>query len=124
MILATLLCAISVLCIWLPAHSNAPLVAFAIVYGFASGCTFSIIPAMVASITKDMSKLGTRIGALYAVSAVGALIGSPIAGEIIKAMGGGYAGLIGFSGASLMVGIGFAVCARGAIVGAKVWVKV
>jgi hypothetical protein len=79
---------------------------------------------MVASITKDMSKLGTRIGALYAVSAVGALIGSPVAGEIVKTMDGGYSGLIGFSGASLMVGVGLAVCARAAIVGKKVWVKV
>jgi MFS family permease len=123
-ILTTLLCAISVLAIWLPAHSNAPLIAFAAVYGFASGCTFSIVPAMVANITTDMSKLGTRVGALYAVSAVGALIGSPVAGQIIRGMDGGYGGLIGFSGASLLVGVGLAMGARTAIVGARVWVKV
>jgi hypothetical protein len=79
---------------------------------------------MVANITTDMSKLGTRVGALYAVSAVGALIGSPVAGQIIRGMDGGYGGLIGFSGASLLVGVGLAMGARTAIVGSKVWVKV
>jgi MFS family permease len=124
MTLTTLLCAISVFAIWLPSHTNAPLITFSAIYGFASGCTFSIVPAMVASITSDMSKLGTQVGALYAVSAVGALIGSPVAGRIIGGMGGRYEGLIAFSGASLMVGVGLAVAARGSIVGGKVWVKV
>jgi hypothetical protein len=79
---------------------------------------------MVASISPDMSKIGARNGSLYALSAVGALIGSPIAGAIVKAQGGGYEGLIGFSGAALMVGVGFAAVARGVLVEWKLLAKV
>lgn len=124
MLLHTLLCAIFTLAIWLPSRSNAVLIVYAALYGFASGCTFSIIPAMVAKISPDMSKIGARVGSLYAFSAVGALIGSPIAGAIVNAQGGGYDGLIAFSGASLMVGVGFAAVARGVLGEWKLLAKV
>jgi MFS family permease len=75
--------AIVTLALWLPAAANAPLIVFAILYGFASGCTLSIIPAMVAKLGK-INQLGARSGALYAFSSVGVLVGSPIGGAIQK----------------------------------------
>ncbi|KAL7940871.1 monocarboxylate permease-like protein [Trichoderma barbatum] len=83
MILLTVLCGIVTLAIWLPAASNAPLIVYGALYGFASGCFLSIIPAMMASIS-DARKLGTRNGSLYAVASVGVLIGSPIGGAIVN----------------------------------------
>jgi MFS family permease len=124
MIVHTFLGAVVVLAIWLPAHSNAPLIVFSALYGFTSGCVFSIIPAMVASISTDMSKLGTRLGSIYAVSAVGALIGSPVAGAIVNRQHGKYEGLIVFSGVALVVGTVLAVGARQVLVGRKLRVKV
>jgi hypothetical protein len=53
------------LALWLPAAANAPIIVYAILYGFASGCTLSIIPAMVARLGK-LNQLGARTGALYA----------------------------------------------------------
>ncbi|KAF2424426.1 monocarboxylate permease-like protein [Tothia fuscella] len=123
MIVNTLLGAIFILAVWLPSASNAPLIVFAILYGFTSGCIFSIVPAMVAGLS-DPAEIGTRNGALYCVSAVGALIGSPIAGAISNAQHGGFAGLIIFSAVCLLLGAGFAVLSRQAQVGLKLKVKV
>lgn len=85
------------LALWLPANSAAPLIVYAVLYGFASGLTLSIIPALVASIS-DVKKLGFRVGSLYAFSAFGVLFGSPIAGAIVSSQNGGYSGLKIFCG--------------------------
>jgi MFS family permease len=122
MILNTALCGIFVLAVWLPSHSNAPIIVFSILYGFVSGCTLSIIPAMVASIS-DIRKLGARVGSLYAMSAVGALIGSPIGGAIVNRQNGGFSGLVTFSGVALLIGTGFAAASRQALVGKKLIAK-
>ncbi len=62
------------------------IIVFTIMYGFASGSIFSIVPAIVAKLSPDVWKLGVRTGSLYAVSAKGVLIGSPIAGVIASGM--------------------------------------
>jgi MFS family permease len=123
MISLTLLGAIFTLGIWLPSANNATTIAYAGLYGFTSGCTFSIVPAVVASFS-DIRRLGTRTGALYAVSSFGALFGSPIAGAIVNTQHGGYSGLIILSGVGILVGTGFAIAARQALVGGKLFVKV
>ena len=107
---------------WLPAQSNAPIIVFGALYGFTSGCTFSIIPAMIASFS-DVRKMGVRTGSLYGVSAFGALIGSPIAGAIVNAQNGGYSGLIIFSGVNLIVGTVMAIFSRQSLVGVKFLTK-
>ena len=122
-IIHTLLGGIFNLAIWLPARSNAPLIVFAALYGFTSGCTFSIVPAMVATLG-DVRKLGTRNGSLYAVSAVGVLIGSPIAGSISNSQHGGFSGLIIFAGVTILAGVGFALLSRQSQVGLKIFKKI
>lgn len=111
------------LALWLPAAANAPIIVYAVLYGFASGCTLSILPAMVAKLG-HISKLGARSGAMYAFSSVGVLVGSPIGGAIQNRQHGGYSGLIIFSGVALLIGTAFAVFSRTAQVGFKLMVKV
>jgi MFS family permease len=129
MILLTGFGAIVNFALWLPStvmesgHTNALIIVYTIFYGFASGCIFSIIPAMIAKISPDMRKLGVRTGSLYAVSATGVLIGSPIAGVIAAGDGNGFLGLTVFSGALLMVGTGFVVLSRVKLTGWKLLVK-
>jgi len=123
MIVNTLLCVILTLGLWLPASSNAPLLVYAVLFGFTSGCTFSILPAMVASFS-DPRKMGVRSGSMYVSSAIGSLIGSPIAGAIVGRQHGKYDGLIVFAGVALLVGTVLAVCARQALVGRKLYAKV
>ncbi|KAF1832297.1 monocarboxylate permease-like protein [Decorospora gaudefroyi] len=123
MIVNTLLAAIITLALWLPANANAPLIVYAILYGFTSGCTFSIMPAMVASFS-NVQKIGVRSGTMYMMGSVGALIGSPIAGAIVDRQNGSYTGLVVFSGVGLFVGAAFAVASRQALVGKKVYAKI
>lgn len=123
MILLSAFAAIITLALWLPAATNAPIIAYTIMYGFASGCTLSIIPAMVARLG-SISQLGARSGALYAFSSIGVLIGSPIGGAIQNDQHGGYSGLIIFTGATLVIGTFLAVLSRAAQVGFHVKVKV
>lgn len=123
MITLSALGAIITLALWLPAAANAPIIIYAIIYGFTSGCTLSIVPAMVAKLG-NISQLGSRTGALYMLSSVGVLVGSPIGGAIQKSQHGGYSGLIIFCGVTLMVGTFFAALSRAALVGVKVVVKV
>lgn len=123
MIVLTGFAGIMTLALWLPAAANAPIIVYAVMYGFASGCTLSIIPAMVAKLGK-ISQLGARSGALYAFSSVGVLIGSPIGGAIQKNQHGGYSGLIIFSGVALLIGTFFSFLSRAAQVGLKIKVKV
>jgi MFS family permease len=123
MIIFTAFAGIISLTIWLTASENAPIIVFAALYGLASGCTLSIIPAMVATLS-DVRKLGTRNGALYAFTSVGVLVGSPIAGAIVNAQNGGFSGLKIFCGITIIVGAVFAVASRATQVGFRVKVKI
>ncbi|KAH9207661.1 major facilitator superfamily domain-containing protein [Leptodontidium sp. 2 PMI_412] len=123
MIILSAFGAVMTLALWLPAASNAPIIIFAVLYGFASGCTLSIIPAMVAKLG-HISQLGSRNGAMYAFASFGALVGSPIGGAIQNRQHGSYLGLIVFTGVALIIGTVLAVLSRTAIVGLKVKVKI
>ncbi|KAF2665743.1 monocarboxylate permease-like protein [Microthyrium microscopicum] len=123
MIAFTAFGAIIDLALWLTAHGNAAIIVFAVLYGIASGCTLSILPAMVASIS-DVKQLGVRTGVMYAFSSTGVLVGGPIAGAIVAAQGGGYSGLKIFAGVTWFVGVVFAIFSRTAQIGWKIKAKV
>lgn len=118
MITCTAFAAIVTLALWLPSttmegqNTNALTIVFISLYGFASGCFFSIIPAQIARISPDVRKLGVRTGSLYAVSATGVLIGSPIGGVIAAGKGNGFLGLSVFTGITLAIGAFFVVLSR------------
>ncbi|KAN0064283.1 hypothetical protein ACQY0O_002414 [Thecaphora frezii] len=58
------------------------LLAFAIVFGFTSGCYVSLIPACAAQLGTTET-VGTRNGMMFLASAVGGLLGTPISGAIL-----------------------------------------
>ncbi|KAI1159354.1 MFS general substrate transporter [Nemania serpens] len=121
-IIFTLFSGVISLAIWLPAASAAPLIVYAVLYGFASGLTLAIIPALVASIS-DIQKLGFRVGTLYAFSSFGTLFGSPIAGAIVGAQHGSYTGLKIFCGLTLITGGIFMIMSRIMLVGPGLLIK-
>ncbi|KAK2032996.1 major facilitator superfamily transporter [Colletotrichum zoysiae] len=59
------------------------LIAMSIVLGFLSGVFPSMPPVCFARLTKDKSKLGTRMGMGYSMSSLGYLAGAPGAGAIL-----------------------------------------
>jgi MFS family permease len=85
------------------AIKNSPgLVAYSVLYGFFAGAFMGLPPASVARLTKDQSKIGTRLGMTLAFVGIGMLVSNPIAGAILK-RGGGWVGLIVWCG-SLLAG--------------------
>lgn len=97
MILITILSAVATLGIWIPAKSNAGIIAFVVVFGFSSGGFISLAPALIAQIS-DIREIGIRTGTAFAFQSFGGLTGSPIGGAIVTAQGGSYLGLQLFCG--------------------------
>ncbi len=64
--------------------------AFAALYGLATGATQGIFVGSLASLTKDLSKTGTRFGMVCSILAFATLTGPPIAGGLIQNDRGGY----------------------------------
>ncbi|CAL3970613.1 unnamed protein product [Diplocarpon coronariae] len=83
--------------VW-PVVLNLPgLIVFCLVYGFFSGAFISLPPASVASVTRDMSRYGARLGMAVTCNAFGLLAGPPIASAITY-HGPGYTGTSLFGG--------------------------
>jgi MFS family permease len=109
MIASTLLCLVSVVGLWLPdavAHSPpnmALIVAFVVLFGFASGSNISLTPVCVGQLcgTQDY---GRYYASAYTMVSFGCLTGIPIAGNLMKATDetgrGSFWGVILFTGLS------------------------
>jgi MFS family permease len=91
------------LALWLPARGNAPIIIFALLYGFASGTFVSLAPAIIAQITSDMRQIGTRTGSMFALVSVASLIGNPIAGALLGDDNDKYLYLQIFTGVAIAV---------------------
>ena len=111
-----------ILALWLPATGNAPIILFAVLFGIASGAGIGLTPVLVAQIS-PVKDIGVRTGALYSVSAIAALTGSPIGGQIIVASNGSFRNCQIFAGVSTLIGAAFFIAARISLAGVK-WVKV
>lgn len=111
MIPTCLVCGIGLLC-WMAVRTPAQLYGWSVVYGIAAGSLQSLFPAGLSSLTTDLRKQGTRMGMVFTIVSFAVLTGNPIAGAIIGSMGGRYEGAQGFTGACLLVGMGFLIAAR------------
>ena len=115
--------AVVVLALWLPAKSNAPIIVFAVLYGFGSGSIVSLIPALVAQIS-DIRKIGVRNGTLFAIISVAALVGSPIGGALLAQGNGRFLHLQIFCGVMLVISSTVFVVARYTLAGWNPMTKV
>lgn len=70
-IIATLLCALSILIVWLNSgNSTGLLILFTILFGFGSGSTLSLVPVCVGQLC-DVERYGRTYTAVYTVSSIG-----------------------------------------------------
>ncbi|CAK7197400.1 hypothetical protein SEUCBS139899_000046 [Sporothrix eucalyptigena] len=81
-------------------------IVFALLYGLFSGGIVSLIASVIIGLTKDLSRVGTRMGMTFFSTGVACLIGPPIAGSIL---GDGFSntkwmGMIGFGATSVTLG--------------------
>lgn len=112
MIVTATVCAISCLVIWLPAQSHlAPIIFFALMFGFWSGTGICLTPVCISQICKT-EDYGKRYGTCYFVVSFGVLTGMPIAGEILNKQNGQFSGLICFSAGAYLAGAFFFALSR------------
>lgn len=90
----------------------AELYVFAVFYGLASAAAMALFAGTIPSLTKDLDKIGTRVGMSLSMISFGPLTGPSVAGALIARTGGGYlAGQI-WTGSTLLVGVLALVGAR------------
>lgn len=103
---------------WLGIESSAGLIVFCVLYGFFSGCFVSIPPTVVVTLSPNPSVIGTRIGMCFAICGLGILIGTPVAGTLVRKYG--FDAAIGFTGAAVAIGTLILFAARTSKVGLRV----
>ncbi|KAK9461674.1 putative mfs monocarboxylate transporter protein [Lipomyces oligophaga] len=69
---------------WTSVHSGAGVVLFSFCYGVASGAFVSLPPPVLNSLCPDMRVVGTRMGMSFAFASFGLLIGTPVAGALLR----------------------------------------
>ena len=105
------LCGVLMFC-WMAVHSVAELYVFAVFYGLASAAAMGLFAGTVPSLTKDMDKIGTRVGMVLTLMSLGPLTGPSVAGALIARTGGGYLAAQIWAGTSLLAGVAALVGAR------------
>ncbi|CAH0058908.1 unnamed protein product [Clonostachys solani] len=120
-IVATIaLCAATILGFWLPAGDSKPLlVAFCVVFGFASGSNLGLIPVCIGQFC-DSRDYGRYVTTANMIASFGTLTSVPIGGALLGFEGrAGWVGLILFSAAAYVVALACYVTARVSATGWK-----
>lgn len=81
-------------------------------FGYFGAGVQALFPATTASLTKDLSKSGVRIGMVFSIISIAALTGPPLAGKLIVVANGRYIGSQIWGGVCLLIGAAFLVAAR------------
>ena len=89
---------------WMAVTTRAAIYAFAVVYGLSTAAVMGIFVGALASLTKDLSKTGTRFGMVCSILAFATLTGPPIAGALIEKEGGGYRTAQAWGGTVILLG--------------------
>jgi len=109
---------------WAAVSSVRSLYAFAVLYGFFSAGFQGLFPSVLASLTKDMGKVGTRNGMGFGVVGLASLTGPPIAGALVQSHGGDYLAAQMWGASMMLAGSCMIVLGRVGLTGWKIWVKV
>jgi MFS family permease len=94
-----LLCGVISFC-WTTVHNVPSLILFCIFYGFSSGTFVSMTGPCLATLSPEMSLVGTHMGMSFGFGAFGLLIGNPVAGVLLDS---GWVGPAVFCGSCNMI---------------------
>ncbi|OAL04412.1 MFS general substrate transporter [Phaeosphaeriaceae sp. SRC1lsM3a] len=108
---------------WPLVKSAGGLYGWAVSYGFFVAGFQGMFPAVLTSLTKDMSRVGTRNGMGLAIIGLGTLVGPPIAGALIQSNGGDYLIAQMFGGATIFLGSTILIIGRISITGMKMKIR-
>ncbi|KKY17531.1 putative major facilitator superfamily protein [Phaeomoniella chlamydospora] len=65
-------------------HNTGGIVVIALLFGFFSGVFVALPPVCLVSLTKDKTKIGTRIGMAFGIIGFGTLAGGPGGGDLLQ----------------------------------------
>lgn len=105
---------------WLAVHSVAGFYVFTCMYGIISAAFQCLIPTTVASITKRLDMVGTRLGMMFSLVGFAALTGPPIGGALQSAEGGRFTSAQAWAATSAFLCFSLLAAARVLRVGWKV----
>lgn len=105
------LCAILIYS-WAAVYNSAGLYVFAVFYGIASAAAMGLFAGTVPSLTKDMNKIGTRVGMVLTLMSFGPLTGPSVAGALISDSNGNYLSAQIWAGSALLVATASLLTAR------------
>lgn len=88
----------------LAVHNAGGLIVIALLFGFFSGVFIALPPVILVQLTKDKSKIGTRIGMAFAFIGLGVLCGGPGAGGILGSGELNWTGVWVYGGVTPLVG--------------------
>ncbi|KAL1636980.1 hypothetical protein SLS58_009506 [Diplodia intermedia] len=71
------------LALWIPAAGTQPLVAFAVVFGWAANAVIAAMPMLI-SLVSAPHELGVRAGTVFGFAGLGALAGLPIGSVLVR----------------------------------------
>ncbi|KAB5576320.1 major facilitator superfamily domain-containing protein [Coniochaeta sp. 2T2.1] len=109
---------------WMAVHDRAGMYVIAVFFGVGNGVCQGLFLGSLASLTKDVTRMGTRIGMVHTLVAFATLAGPPTAGAIIDTSGGRYTYAQVWAGTLILVAAGLFIGARTAVVGKRVMVKI
>lgn len=81
-------------------------------YGLASAAFQSLFPTIIAVLTTDIRKIGTRLGMAFSIISFAGLTGAPLGGALVKADNGSYVGAQVWAGSIMLIGAGFIIASR------------
>lgn len=108
---------------WATVQTVAELYVFAVLYGQASAAAMALFVGTVPSLTKDIDKIGNRVGMALTMISFGPLTGPSVAGTLIARTGGEYLAAQMWAGAALIISVFAPVGARLIISGPRVQAK-
>jgi MFS family permease len=97
---------------WAAVHSLGSLYTFCVIFGFFAAGIQSLFPAACASLTSDLTKMGTRTGMCFSVISIACLTGPPLAGALIQKDDGRFLFAQVFGGSAFVGGSLTLVAAR------------
>lgn len=89
---------------WIGIRGRAAMYAYSVIMGFVNGGAQGIFTSAASSFVKDMTKMGTWMGMIFALCGFATLSGPPTMGAIIDASGGKYIYAQIWAGSVIIIG--------------------